>query len=168
MRKIPFKNYVILGLVFLFTIGVVFYARDWYNTTKEYYMQNSVMKDAIREIKGDELSNFILENQKFILYVASGKNMEIKDFENKFKNLIQDMDLNDLVLYMNLDDVDSNRFYDSLKSYAFDSKVKNQINSNSMASMYVFTDSKITDVLSNVNNYSMNRLETVIDRWDIR
>ena len=51
MRKIPFKNYVILGLVFLFTIGVVFYARDWYNTTKEYYMQNSVMKDAIREIK---------------------------------------------------------------------------------------------------------------------
>ncbi len=168
MRKIPFKNYVILGLVFLFTIGVVFYARDWYNTTKEYYMQNSVMKDAIREIKGDELSNFILENQKFILYVASGKNMEIKDFENKFKDLIQDMDLNDLVLYMNLDEVDSNRLYDSLKSYAFDSKVKNQINSNSMASMYVFTDSKITDVLSNVNNYSMNRLETVIDRWDIR
>ncbi len=168
MRKIPFKNYVILGLVFLFTIGVVFYARDWYNTTKEYYMQNSVMKDAIREIKGDELSNFILENQKFILYVASGKNMEIKDFENKFKDLIQDMDLNDLVLYMNLDDVDNNRLYDSLKSYAFDSKVKNQINSNSMASMYVFTDSKITDVLSNVNNYSMNRLETVIDRWDIR
>ena len=168
MRKIPFKNYVILGLVFLFTIGVVFYARDWYNTTKEYYMQNSVMKDAIREIKGDELSNFILENQKFILYVASGKNMEIKDFENKFKDLIQDMDLNDLVLYMNLDDVDSNRLYDSLKSYAFDSKVKNQINSNSMSSMYVFTDSKITDVLSNVNNYSMNRLETVIDRWDIR
>lgn len=168
MRKIPFKNYVILGLVFLFTIGVVFYARDWYNTTKEYYMQNSVMKDAIREIKGDELSNFILENQKFILYVASGKNMEIKDFENKFKDLIQDMDLNDLVLYMNLDDVDSNRLYDSLKSYAFDSKVKNQINSNSMASMYVFTDSKIMDVLSNVNNYSMNRLETVIDRWDIR
>ena len=168
MRKIPFKNYVILGLVFLFTIGVVFYARDWYNTTKEYYMQNSVMKDAIREIKGDELSNFILENQKFILYVASGKNMEIKDFENKCKDLIQDMDLNDLVLYMNLDDVDSNRLYDSLKSYAFDSKVKNQINSNSMASMYVFTDSKITDVLSNVNNYSMNRLETVIDRWDIR
>lgn len=168
MRKIPFKNYVILGLVFLFTIGVVFYARDWYNTTKEYYMQNSVMKDAIREIKGDELSNFILENQKFILYMASGKNMEIKDFENKFKDLIQDMDLNDLVLYMNLDDVDSNRLYDSLKSYAFDSKVKNQINSNSMASMYVFTDSKITDVLSNVNNYSMNRLETVIDRWDIR
>ena len=126
------------------------------------------MKDAIREIKGDELSNFILENQKFILYVASGKNMEIKDFENKFKDLIQDMDLNDLVLYMNLDDVDNNCLYDSLKSYAFDSKVKNQINSNSMASMYVFTDSKITDVLSNVNNYSMNRLETVIDRWDIR
>lgn len=167
MRKIPFKNYVILGLVFLFTIGVVFYARDWYNTTKEYYMQNSVMKDTIREIKSDELSNFILENQKFILYVASGKNMEIKDFEDDLKGLIQDMDLNDLILYMNLDDTDAN-FYDSLKKYAVNNEIKNQINSNSMASMYVFTDSKITDVLSNVNNYSMNRLEMVIDRWDIR
>ena len=167
MRKIPFKNYVILGLVFLFTIGVVFYARDWYNTTKEYYMQNSVMKDAIREIKGDELSNFTLENQKFILYVASGKNMEIKNFEDDLKGLIQDMDLNDLILYMNLDDTDAN-FYDSLKKYAVNNEIKNQISSNSMASMYVFTDSKITDVLSNVNNYSMNRLETVIDRWDIR
>ena len=55
-REIPVKNYVILILVFLVTIVAVFYVRDWYNTTKNYYAQNSVMTKVVREIKSEEIS----------------------------------------------------------------------------------------------------------------
>ncbi len=166
-KEIPLKNYFILILVILLTILAVFYMRDWYNTSKEFYAQNSVMTKVVREIKNDEISNYILENQKFILYVSSGRNTNIKSFENEFKNLIQKMDLGENVLYMNLDEVDVSDFYNSLNSYASSTKVKNQIVSSD-ASMYVFTDGKLTMLLNNVNNYSMKRLESIIDRWEIK
>ena len=166
-KEIPLKNYFILIFVILLTILAVFYMRDWYNTSKEFYAQNSVMTKVVREIKNDEISNYILENQKFILYVSSGQNTNIKSFEDEFKNLIQKMDLGENVLYMNLDEVDVSDFYNSLNSYASSTKVKNQIVSSD-ASMYVFTDGKLTMLLNNVNNYSMKRLESMIDRWEIK
>ncbi len=166
-KEIPKKNYVILIVVFLVTIIAVFYVRDWYNTTKEYYAQNSVMTKVIREIKSEEIANYILENQRFILYVSSGQNSEIKKFEDDFKGLIQKLDLRDDVLYMNLDGVDANRFYDLLKNdFVSNSKIKNQL-VDSDASLYLFMDGKVTSVLNDVDDYSMKRLETIIESWDI-
>ena len=166
-KEIPYKNYIILILVFLATIVAVFYVRDWYNTTKAYYAQNSVMTKVIREIKSEEISNYILENQRFILYVSSGQNSQIKDFEDEFKNLIQNLDISDDVLYMNLDGVNTGSFYDLLKNnYGSNAKLKNQIVSSD-SSLYLFTDGKIVNVLNNVSDYSIKRLENIIKSWGL-
>ena len=166
-KEIPYKNYIILILVFLATIVAVFYVRDWYNTTKAYYAQNSVMTKVVREIKSEEISNYILENQRFILYVSSGQNSQIKDFEDEFKNLIQNLDINDDVLYMNLDGVNMESFYDLLKNnYSSSAKLKNQIVSSD-SSLYLFTDGKIVNVLNNVSDYSVKRLENIIRSWGL-
>ncbi len=166
-KEIPYKNYIILILVFLATIVAVFYVRDWYNTTKVYYAQNSVMTKVVREIKSEEISNYILENQRFILYVSSGQNSQIKDFEDQFKNLIQNLDINDDVLYMNLDGVNTGSFYDLLKNnYSSNAKLKNQIVSSD-SSLYLFTDGKIVNVLNNVSDYSIKRLENIIKSWGL-
>lgn len=166
-REIPVKNYVILILVFLVTIVAVFYVRDWYNTTKNYYAQNSVMTKVVREIKSEEISNYILENQRFILYVSSGHDSGIKNFEDDFKNLIQSLDLTDDVLYMNLDGVNSESFYDLLKNnYVRNSKIKNQI-VDSNSSLYLFTDGKVSGVLNNASDYSIKRLENIIKSWGV-
>ena len=169
MRKVPVKNYVILAVIILLTVAFVFYLRSWFNTSKEYYAQNSVMTQVVREIKSEEIANYTLENQKFILYVSSGQNSTVKDFEDDLRNLIQKMDLGEEVLYMNLDGIDTNAFYDSLKNkFAANSKIKGQINSESPANMYLFTDGKVTALLNNVNDYSMKRLETIIDSWETK
>lgn len=166
-KEIPYKNYIILILVFLATIVAVFYVRDWYNTTKVYYAQNSVMTKVVKEIKSEEISNYILENQRFILYVSSGQNSQIKDFEDEFKNLIQNLDINDDVLYMNLDGVNTGSFYDLLKNnYSSNAKLKNQIVSSD-SSLYLFTDGKIVNVLNNVSDYSIKRLENIIKSWGL-
>ena len=166
-REIPVKNYVILILVFLVTIVAVFYVRDWYNTTKNYYAQNSVMAKVVREIKSEEISNYILENQRFILYVSSGHDSGIKNFVSDFKNLIQSLDITDDVLYMNLDGVNSESFYDLLKNnYVRNSKIENQI-VDSNSSLYLFTDGKVSGVLNNVSDYSIKRLENIIKSWGV-
>ncbi len=166
-KEIPYKNYIILILVFLATIVAVFYVRDWYNTTKVYYAQNSVMTKVVKEIKSEEISNYILENQRFILYVSSGQNSQIKDFEDEFKNLIQNLDISDDVLYMNLDGVNTGSFYDLLKNnYSSNAKLKNQIVSSD-SSLYLFTDGKIVNVLNNVSDYSIKRLENIIKSWGL-
>lgn len=167
-KEIPFKNYVILVLIFGLTVLAVFYMRSWYNTYKEYYTQNSVMTQVIMEIKSEELANYSLEDQGFILYVASGQNTELKEFEDEFKDLVKEMDLTNEMLYLNLDEVDPSSFYATLKSdFAADSSVQSQIDTSSSASMYLFTSGEITNVLNNVDSYSLSRLETIMNRWDV-
>ena len=165
-KKIPLKNYVILAIIFLVTIIAVFYIRDWYITTKEYYAQNSVMTKVTREIKREEISNYVMENQRLILYVSSGKNSNIKDFEDEFKELIKKLDLNDDVLYMNMDGVSMDSFYEFLKDYSGSGKIKNQI-TVSDASLYFFDEGRVTLVLNGVSNYSIKRLENIIKNWVI-
>lgn len=169
MRKVPFKNYVILAVIILLTVVFVFYLRSWFNTSKEYYAQNSVMTQVVREIKSEEIANYTLENQKFILYVSSGQNSVVKNFEDDLRDLIKKMELGEEVLYMNLDGIDTDAFYNSLKDrFAVNTKIKNQISVDTPANMYLFTDGKVTAVLNNVNNYSMKRLETIIDSWETK
>lgn len=169
MRKVPFKNYVILAVIILLTVAFVFYLRSWFNTSKEYYAQNSVMTQVVREIKSEEIANYTLENQKFILYVSSGQNSVVKNFEDDLRDLIKKMELGEEVLYMNLDGIDTDAFYNSLKDrFAVNTKIKNQISVDTPANMYLFTDGKVTAVLNNVNNYSMKRLETIIDSWETK
>ena len=165
-KKIPIKNYVILALVFTISILAVFYARVWYNTTKEYYAQNSVMTKSIMEIKySEEISSYILENQRLILYASSGKDFQIKDFEDDFRDLVIKLDVTDEMLYMNLDGIDTDSFYNLLRNdFASNSKIKNQIVSSS-ASLYLFTNGKLTNVLNNVDDYSIKRLEIIMESW---
>ena len=168
MRNIPIKNSIILAFVFVVTVIGVFYARGWYNTTKEYYARKSVISDVAYEIKSEELSNYVLENQRFILYVSSAQDSNLKNFENDFKDLIQDMDLSGSILYLNLDDVKKEDLYNLLRDkFALNNKVKKQIN-ESPASIYMFSDAKITKVLNNADDYTMKRLKVIIDGWDVK
>ena len=167
MRKVPVKNYLFLFLIVLFTVGLVFYLRSWYNTSKEFYEQNSVITQVVREIKCEEIENYALENQKFILYVSSGKDSSIKDFENDFRDLIKKLDLGEDILYMNLDYADVDFFYDIMKNkFTDDSEIIKQLDLDSSPSIFMFTDGKVSTVLNNVNNYTINIIENIIKRWD--
>ena len=163
MKKIPLKNYVILCVIVLFTVISVFYVRSWYITSKEYYSRNSVIKDVVREINVDEISNYILESPKFMLYVSSGADTDIKGFENDFKRIIKKFELGEDIIYLNTDNVEYD-LYSNLDSFASSSKISSLI-SDSKASLYVFSDGKIVGVLNNVNNYSDKQIKSFMKKW---
>ena len=99
MRSVPLKNYIICFVIIVLTVLLSFYIRDWYITTKEYYAENSPVKEVISEIKEDEISNYILENPKFAIYVSSEKNVSIKDFEGDFRDIIKKLEIQNNLLY---------------------------------------------------------------------
>lgn len=167
-RKIPRKNYIILAVTIILTVLLVFYLRGWYVTTKDYYAQNSVIKDVVREIKEDEISNYTLESGKFALYVSSGQNTSVKDFENEFKKLIAKSNCQNNVLYLNTDGIDVKNLNDSLRdNFAKNDRVKNSISDNSMATLYLFEEGKISSVINNVDNYSVKSINKIIKKWGL-
>lgn len=166
MQKKITKNHVILCIIIFITVVLVFYARSWYNTSKEYYSQNSVIKDVASEINEQEIFNYTLESQKFILYVSSGQNVDIKSFEKMLKKVINKFDVSEDVLYLNLDNVDVNTFNSHLRSrFAANQKISSQISDNSVSVIYVFVDGKIVTVLNGANNYSSKYYESFFKKW---
>lgn len=163
MRDIPKKNYFILFLVLIVTVALTFYARAWYNTTKEYYARNSVIKETVREINENEIYSYTLESPKFILYASSGTNVDIKNFESNLRKLIIKSEMVDDFVYLNLDNVDINGFNAGLKS-KFSSRVNN-FSDDSISTFYVFKDGKIVLIYNNVNEYSMKFLSNMFKEW---
>lgn len=165
MRKIPKKNYLILFLILSFTVLFIFYVRDWYNTSKDYYSKNSAIKDVTREINENELYSFAVENPKFILYTSSGVDGGVKKFESKLKSLIIKDDMSDYILYLNLDNVEIDSFVSNLKSRFSSKKIDNNFSSASASTFYIFQDGKIKVVLNDINDYSINYLDSLFKKW---
>ena len=167
MKEIPRKNYIILGVILLLTVLLAFYVRDWYITSMEYYSSNSVIKNEVREINENEIGSYTIESQKFILYVSSGVNSDIKNFEKEFRKIIERID-NEDILYLNLDNVDVTNFNDNLKdNFALNNRVASQI-TDSPSSIYIFQDGKIVGVLSDANTYSNSNIEAFLKKWGFK
>ena len=117
MKTIPKKNYAILAVIIFITIFLVFYMRNWYIMTKEYNSDNSPMLKSINEINSNEISNYVLENPRFILYTSSGLNKNIKGFESKFKGYVLNKNLKDYMIYINTANTDIEDLKNILNNY---------------------------------------------------
>ena len=92
-RNIPLKNYLILLLLMIVTIFIVFYLSSWYNTSKEYYQNNSILSEYLPELKTEEIDSFLIDNPEVVIYYASAKDENIKAFERDFKKLIEKINI---------------------------------------------------------------------------
>lgn len=166
MKKIPSKNYGILAIIILATVFLTFYVRGWYITSSEVNADTSVLKDAVREINKDEIGNYTIESQKFILYV-SFSNDEVKNFERKFKRIIKKYDISDDVIYLNADQT-GDSFFDYLRvNFSANDKIESNIN-YSISSIYVFVEGKVSAVLNDVHTLPISDVEAFLKKWGFK
>ncbi len=159
-RKIPLKNYAILLVVSILFVFLVFYMRNWYNTTKIYYNGGSLILDVSTQINKEELGNYALENPNFILYTSSGYDDKIKKLEKDLKDYITKNHINNIV-YLTSDD----SFNDSLKDYALNDKVKNKMNNDGTIGIYYFENGKISKVITSAEDKSANEVEKLFKKY---
>ena len=161
LRKIPIKNYIILGIVIIFTIFILYYFYMWVDVYKESKINIPIMDKYMSVINYNELDNFIVENPNSIVYVSVLENEDIREFEKKFKVKYKNNQINNEVLYMNItsDIVDSN-----LKKEMIDKYSVNSLNITSVPLIMVFEDGKLSSIYSiSDNNYDIDKVVVYIN-----
>ena len=161
LRKIPIKNYIILGIVIIFTIFILYYFYMWVDVYKESKINIPIMDKYMSVINYNELDNFIVENPNSIVYVSVLENEDIREFEKKFKVKYKNNLINNEVLYMNItsDIVDSN-----LKKEMIDKYSVNSLNITSVPLIMVFEEGKLSSIYSiSDNNYDIDKVVVYIN-----
>ncbi|UKI27571.1 MAG: hypothetical protein L6V91_02915 [Bacilli bacterium] len=97
-----FKNYIILALVLIITIIGVIYIFMWYSSKEKSKLELPILDDYIMPINYNELNDYIVENKDAVIYTSVLNDVNIRLFENKFKNVIIKNNLNSSILYLDL------------------------------------------------------------------
>ena len=147
-REIPNKNYIKLGAVIIATIALTFYWASWYNTTKEYRMNNSVIPTVIGEVTMEELDNYLLENPDIIIYIASSKDNTIKDFEDDLKKILVKEDLKNEFIYIDTSKIENQEFYQSFAQKYYSKSLKSKKDSlDIIPNIVLIEDGTVKDVM---------------------
>ena len=161
-REIPLKNYIILGLVVLLTLGLVYYFYLWYITYEESKLNETIMDRYLEVINYNELNDYIVENRNAMIYTSVLENNNIRKFEIKFKNIVVKNALKDKILYMDMTDIfkDKIKYNELRNSYQI-----NNYNITNVPCILVFKDAKLVDIYSiKDNDYNTdNVLNYIID-----
>lgn len=165
-KKIETKNYIILLLIVLVTVFAVFYLRNVYIVSKVYYNDNSVMLEVVKEVGQDELQNYLIENPKIVLYVSPKQNQNIKSFEKTLKNLIVKEEIENEIIYLDSDNIDNKLLKQKLKNITV-SKQKDKIEEDSMVSMYIVENGKITNIVTNAEKKSKGQIKTLLTKYGV-
>lgn len=157
-REIAFKNYIILALVLIITIIGVIYFFMWYSSKEKSKLELPILDDYIMPINYNELNDYIVENKDAVIYTSVLNDINIRLFENKFKNVIVKNNLNNSILYLDLTDEikDNNVLLNMEKKYG--TKVD-------IPSVMVFRDGVLIDVYNiKEDNYNIKKLEKYLEK----
>ena len=115
-REIPLKNYIYLVLIVFLTLGILYYLYLWSIEYRKEVTSDSVISSSLQLINYNEVEDYIVENDNVCLYI-SNKNIELKDFENSLKHLIEKYNLERKILYLDITNNISNDKYNIGDTY---------------------------------------------------
>ena len=161
LRKIPMKNYIILGLVIIITLLILYYFYMWIDVYKESKVNIPIMDKYMTVINYNELDNYIVENPNTIVYVSVLEDEDIREFEKKFKVKYKNNQINNEVLYMNItEDIKDN----SLKNDMISKYSVNSLNITNVPLIMVFEDGILNSIYSiSDNGYDIDKLVVYIN-----
>lgn len=157
-REIAFKNYIILALVLIITIIGVIYIFMWYSSKEKSKLELPILDDYIMPINYNELNDYIIENKDAVIYTSVLNDVNIRLFENKFKNVIVKNNLNSSILYLDL----TNEIKDNNVLLKMEKKYGTKVD---IPSVMVFRDGVLTDVYNiKEDNYNIKKLEKYLEK----
>ena len=161
LRKIPFKNYVFLGVVLLVSMLILYYFYLWVDAYNESKLNKPIMNKYMDVINYNELDTYLIENPDTIIYVSILENKEIRDFEKNFKKLFKKKKINNDILYLDITEDIKNE------------EIKNELSNKYMINSVSILDVPVIIVIENgnvksiysisENNYDVNKVKTYIN-----
>lgn len=102
LREIPPKNYIIASAYVIVSIIVIIYMLKWYNVYQEDSLKKAIISDYLTEISYEELPSYLSENNYVVIYTGITDDIACRTYENTFKNIIDNYDLGDDIIYLNI------------------------------------------------------------------
>ena len=155
LRKIPKKNYIILGVVIIITMLILYYFYMWVDVYKESKINIPILDKYMEVINYNELDNYIVENPNSVIYVSVLEDEKIRDFEKEFKNKYRNHEVGDGLLYMNVTDEVSDKHVlaDMVENYSL-----NSLSITDVPCVLLFTDGELKSIYSvEDNDYNIDR-----------
>ena len=160
-RKIPVKNYIILGIVILFTLLILYYFYCWVDVYKESKINIPILDKYMTVINYNELDNYIVENPDTIVYVSVLEDEKIREFEKEFKNKYREKEIDNEILYMNITEDIKNK---DIKDEMIGKYSINGIDVLDVPSILVFSDGKLNSIYSvSDNDYDIDKFLVYIN-----
>lgn len=103
-RKIKNKNYVILAFMFIVVILITMYICKWITLYKEEKIAVSPLVDVVSKIELNELPEATSEINDAIIYFGYTNDTEMFALDNRFKRVIERLNIEDDFFYVNVND----------------------------------------------------------------
>ncbi len=99
------KKAILLAVICAVTLMVLFVALKLNENRKNDILSTSIIKEYLTEIKYEEISTHVIEQPNTIIYVSNSSDEKSADFEKKFKTVIKKHNLENEIIYININDV---------------------------------------------------------------
>ena len=154
-KNVPLKNYIVLAGVLILSIILIVYFYMWYGAYEKNKLTTPIMDKYLTVINYNELDNYLVENKDAIIYVSKLGDEEIRIFEKKFRNVVDDYSFNSSILYLNL----TSELGDN--SFINDFQIKYDV--SDLPSIVVFKDGVLDEIYNiKANAYDIDNLITYL------
>lgn len=137
------RNYIITIVLFIACFGLVLYLRELYRFNEAEQKKIPVIQGYISEIYNDDLEHYILDNPNGVIYMCIANDENCRTFEREFKKLLKKDEYIDNLVYLNLIDVDQEKFLEEFNSkYIYKVKL-----SKEYPAFVLFEDGKVKAIL---------------------
>ena len=117
LKKVPFKNYIILSFTIICSIALILYLYLWFGAYEKGKYNSSIVTEKLNVIHYNELYDYLTENKDAIIYISLFNNKDIYNFEKKFNRFINKNTFNGDILYLNVtDELNNDKLYKDIKS----------------------------------------------------
>lgn len=160
-RKIPLKNYILLGVVIIVSLFLLYYFYLWYMAYEESKLSKPIMDRYMQVINYNEMDSYIAENKKAIVYVSVLENEEIRNFEIKFNKAINELGFKNKMLYLDLTYItyDPVTYNEAVSKYSVNGK-----NIANYPCVMLFLEGKLVEIYDlKANDYNIENLTLYLE-----
>ena len=154
IRKVPFKNYLLLLFVCILTICIFAGGSVMYRKLEKRKLEVSVLKGIVPEISINDLDSYTVENDLFYLYVGSSGDYQSHAIEEDILAYIKKKDIkNDLVM-LNVRNVPS--FTDFKKEFNEKFAKFDYAKLNDYPAFIIFKDGKVLNIVQKTSTAKLD------------
>lgn len=114
------KKLILYIALCVVTLSLLFLAIKINDNRLKELDKESTIGSYLTEVKYDNIKEYILENPNAIVYVSNSSEDSSKEFENTFKKVIKDYNLENDIVYINIYELNTNNaFYNNAPEILF-------------------------------------------------